>query len=347
MEDSERIFSRGPARRPLPRVSDPLLQWATGLPMADRRVYAGWFCEAGRRADLDAAMREAGFSQLTIRHSGGSLVDHWSVETANLFVIAEGVQSIAKMQSMPDRYGIEFGWRQLPGGRQQSQLRFRAFLHELLAVGFHEPLLVTAKGTLTGDVITALTRQYEVLDAVDAMRAQSGKPPLQPPFYAASIPLGPGQEVARGSVQTKEITPVVAQVPAVVTKEYIAQHWIKRAWVPLVEALVEQTVAWSVAASGQIAAGEQDDQGGAFWTMQSCASTSWPGCARSCWRPGRTRWSGPASALRTSRSETARRTATSGIASGALRATGRSCFQRSRTRAGSTAGGERIGGWNH
>ncbi|HEU4322021.1 MAG TPA: hypothetical protein VFS21_02625 [Roseiflexaceae bacterium] len=255
--DDERYFSRGPARRPAPRVSDPLLQWATGLPTATRQVYAGWLCEAGRNRDLDAAMQEAGFSQITIRHSGGSLVDHWAVETANLFVIAEGVQSIGEMQSTSDRYGIAFAWRQLQDKRQQSQLRFRAFLHELLAVGFHEPLLVTAKGTLTGDVITALTRQYDVLDAVDAMRAQAGKPALQPPFYAASIPLGPGQEVARGSVQTKEITPVVAQVPATVTKEYVAQHWIKRSWVPLVEALLDQTVAWSVAASGQIASGEE------------------------------------------------------------------------------------------
>ncbi|HEU4326438.1 MAG TPA: hypothetical protein VFS21_25075 [Roseiflexaceae bacterium] len=252
-------FSRGPARRPVPRVSDPLLQWATGLSTTERRIYAGWLVEVGRNQNLDGAMREAGFPQVTIKHGSGNIVTHWAVETANLFVVAEGVQSIAEMQHTADRFGIAFAWRQLQGGRQQSQLRFRAFLHELLAVGFHEPLLVTAKGTLTGDVITALTRQYDVLDAVDAMRAQGGKPPLQPPFYAASIPLGPGQEVARGSVQTKEITPVLAQVPTPVTKDYIAQHWIKRSWVPLVEALLDQTIAWSVATSLQIPVGE--DQG--------------------------------------------------------------------------------------
>ncbi|HEU4327546.1 MAG TPA: hypothetical protein VFS21_30685 [Roseiflexaceae bacterium] len=252
-------FSRGPARRPLPRVSDPLLQWATGLSTTERRIYAGWLVEVGRNQNLDGAMREAGFPQVTIKHGSGNVVTHWAVETANLFVVAEGVQSIAEMQHTTDRFGIAFAWRQLQGGRQQSQIRFRAFLHELLAVGFHEPLLVTAKGTLTGDVITALTRQYDVLDAVDAMRAQAGKPALQPPFYAASIPLGPGQEVARGSVQTKEITPVVAQVPTPVTKDYIAQHWIKRSWVPLIEALLDQTIAWSVATSLQIPVGE--DQG--------------------------------------------------------------------------------------
>ena len=41
-------FSRGPARRPQPRVADPLLQWASGLPTADKRLYAGWLVEAGK-----------------------------------------------------------------------------------------------------------------------------------------------------------------------------------------------------------------------------------------------------------------------------------------------------------
>lgn len=257
--DDERYFTRGPARRPVVRAADPLLQWATGLATTDRQLYAGWLIEAGRRADLDEAMREAGFGQVTIKHGSGNVVTHWAVEVANLFVVAEGVQLISEMQDTSERFGIAFGWRQAQGGRPQSQLRFRAFLHELLAVGFHEPLLVTAKGTLTGDVIGALTSQYEVLDAVERLRAEAGKGLLHPPFYAASIPLGPGREVARGSVQTKEITPVVAQVPAPVTKDYIARRWVKRAWVPLIEDLLDQTIAWSRAASAQIAEGEEGE----------------------------------------------------------------------------------------
>jgi hypothetical protein len=233
------------------------LQWSTGLQTNERRIYAGWLAEAGRSAALDEAMRNAGFAQVTIKHGSGNIVTHWAVETANLFVITEGVQSIPEMQQTTDRYGIAFGWRTLQGGRQQSQIRFRAFLRELLEVDFHEPLLVTAKGTLTGDVITALMRQYDVLDAIDAVRHSSGKPPLNPPFYACSIALGPGQEVARGTVQTKEITPVVANVPTPVTKEYILHHWIKRPWVTLIEGLIEPTKTWSITTSALIAAGEE------------------------------------------------------------------------------------------
>lgn len=254
----EVTFSRGPARRPLPRVADSLLQWSTGLQTNERRIYAGWLVEVGRNPALDDAMAEAGFSKITIKHGGGNFVTHWAVETANLFVVAEGVQSIQEMQTTTDRFGIAFGWKTLQGGRQQSQIRFRAFVHELLNVGFNEPLLVTAKGTLTGDIIGALTRQYDVLDAVDAMRAQTGKPALNPPFYACSIPLGPGREVSRGSGgMTKEITPIVAELPATISKDYIAQHWVKRSWVPLIEALIDQTVIWSVGTSQQIAVGEE------------------------------------------------------------------------------------------
>lgn len=251
-------FSRGPARRPMPRVADPLLQWATGLQTNDRRLYAGWLAEAGRSQALDDAMHEAGFSQVTIKHGSGNLVTHWAVETANLFVVAEGVQSIAEMQHTPDRYGIAFGWRVLQGGRQQSQMRFRALVQELTEVGFNEPLLVTAKGTLTGDIINALIRQYEVLDAVDAFRKQQGKPPMQPPFYACSIALGPGQDVTRGTGgQTKEITPVVARVPQPVSKDYILAHWIKKPLVGVIEAMLDQTLAWSVSTSTMIVAGEE------------------------------------------------------------------------------------------
>jgi hypothetical protein len=252
----EVAFTRGPARRPAPRVADPLLQWSTGLQTKERRIYAGWLAEAGRLDTLDAAMEQAGFAQVTIKHGGGNFVTHWAVEVANLFVIAEGVQSIGEMKNTTERYGIAFGWRQLQDGRGQSVLRFRAYLQELLHVGFNEPLLVTLKSTLTGDVLNALTRQYEVLDAVDALRRQQGKPPLEPPFYACSIPIGPGAEVSRGTSQTKEITPPIGQIPTSITREYILAHWIKREWASLIEAQLDQTIAWSVANSRQIVAGE-------------------------------------------------------------------------------------------
>jgi hypothetical protein len=70
-------FTRGPARRPLPRVADPLLQWATGLQTKERRIYAGWMVEAGKLDALDEAMAQAGFSQVTIKHGSGNDVQNF------------------------------------------------------------------------------------------------------------------------------------------------------------------------------------------------------------------------------------------------------------------------------
>ncbi len=53
MEDV--TFTCGPARRPSPRVADPLLQWATGLQTKERRIYAGRLPRPTLSA-LDAAM---------------------------------------------------------------------------------------------------------------------------------------------------------------------------------------------------------------------------------------------------------------------------------------------------
>lgn len=262
----EPAFTRGPARRPVPQVADPLLQWASGLQTKTRQIYAGWIVEAGNLADLDAAMDQAGFGQVTIKHGGGNLVTHWAIETATVFVVADGVQSIGEMGQTPDRYGIAFGWRRFEDSqrhqlRQQSRLRCRVFLRDLLMVGYTEPLLLTLKGTLTGDLIAALMRQYDVLETAAEMRRQAGKSP-ELPLYAFSLPLRAGDDVMRGNGSaTKEITPMIAGVPTPIEKEYLLQHWIKRAWVPLIEGMLDQTIAWSVAESAAIAADADERPG--------------------------------------------------------------------------------------
>jgi hypothetical protein len=259
MDDTQ--FSRGPARRPMPVVGDPLLQWATGLQTKQRTLYAGWLAEAGKNPDFDGAMQVAGFETIVIKHGSGNLVEHWKVDVGNLFVIAEGVQSIGEMKHTTDRYGIAFGWRTLDGGRQQSVLRFRAHMRELIELGFETPVLVSAKSTLTGDILNALTRQYEVLDAVDHLRKLDQKPIIQPPFYALSIPIAAGQEVSRGSGgQTREISPPVAQIPAEITRDYIVSNWLRKEWVHAIEGMLDDTFRWSIQISKLIAQGQEQRQ---------------------------------------------------------------------------------------
>lgn len=258
-------FTRGPARRPAPVIQEPFLQWASGLQTQARSIYAGWLVEAGKLETLDSAMAEAGFSQVTIKHGTGSMVTHWAVLHANAFVIAEGVQSMQEMKHSRERYGVAFGWGTRDTGKPQSKLRARVLLRELLSVGYTEPLILTLRGTVTGDLLDGLMRQYEVLDAVDAFRKLDGKPPMQPPFYACHITLGPGQEARRGSGnETKEITPPTALMPTPITKDYIRAAWCKRDWVAEIERRLDETIAWSVAVSAQLASGNEPpayDQG--------------------------------------------------------------------------------------
>ena len=204
-------------------------------------------------------MGRAEIAPVAIRHGSGNVVTHWALPTASLFVIADGVQTIAEMKGTADRFGIAFGWRRLDGGRMQSQLRCRVLLRELLQVGYAGPLLLTVKGTLTGDLLTALMRQYDVLDANAALRKAAGKGPWDLPLYAFSIPLGPGAEVTRGTGQaTKAITPIVTTTPDPVSKEHLIAHWIRRDWVEAVEALVDETIGWSIAESAAIAEGSDE-----------------------------------------------------------------------------------------
>jgi hypothetical protein len=253
-------FTRGPARRPQPVVTTPPLQWATGLQTKERTLYAGWLIEAGKDAELDDALSRASFTPVVIKHGQGNLVTHWALPCASLFVACTGIQSMSEMRDDATRYGIAFGWRTLEDGRRQSVLRARVYVQELLAVGYHEPLTLTLKSTLTGDLLSALIAHYDVLDAVNPIRANMQKPPIDVPYYAVAIALTAGAEVARGSGgQTKEIAPMVsASVP---TKEYILAHWCRKPWAEAIEAALDGIVAWSISESARIAAGDEPQEG--------------------------------------------------------------------------------------
>lgn len=253
-------FTRGPARRPQPPQSGALLQWATGLQTKERTLYAGWLVECGKDENLDAAMESAGFGTVTIKHGSGNMVTHWALPTAHLFIACSGVQSIGEMKRTEERYGIAFGWTRTEDGRAQSVLRLRAYIQELLVIGYEEPIVLTVKSTLTGDLINALTLHYDTLDAINPIRAALNKPPIDAPYYAVAVALTAGQEVNRGSGgQTKAITPpVCASLP---TKPYILDHWCKRDWAGVIEAGLDETIAWSIVESERIAAGDAPQEG--------------------------------------------------------------------------------------
>lgn len=259
MREDAPAFTRGPARRPQPPQSGALLQWATGLQTTDRTLYAGWLIECGKDENLDSALGAASFGTVTIKHGSGNVVTHWALPQAALFVACAGVQSIGEMKRTDERFGIAFGWT-TKEGRAQSVLRMRVYVQELLTVGYAEPITLSVKSTLTGDLISALTANYDVLDAVNPIRAGLSKPPIAVPYYAVAVTLTAGAEVSRGSGgQSKAITPMVcASLP---TKEYILGHWCRKPWAEVIEADLDATVAWSISESVRIAAGDDAQEG--------------------------------------------------------------------------------------
>ena len=161
-------FTRGPARLQCPA-------WRTAAAVGhgprrrDRRIYAGWFVEASKLDTLDQAMAQAGFAHVTIKHGGGNLVTHWAVRTANLFVVAEGVQGDRRDAARPalrDRVRLADA-RRRPAAVAAARACCCASCWRS-AIGARAP---DRQSTLTGDVIAALTGRYAVLDAVDAFRA--------------------------------------------------------------------------------------------------------------------------------------------------------------------------------
>jgi hypothetical protein len=145
-------------------------------------------------------------------------------------------------------------------------------LRELLEAGYTAPLTLSIKGTITSDLINGLLRQYDVLDAIDALRIEQGKAPLNPPFYACSITLGPGQEVQRGAIQKKAIVPPVALMPTPVDRAYLVEQYVRKEWVSTIERLIDPTIAWSIATSAQIAEVQQDYDEEAYVTRTTVHS---------------------------------------------------------------------------
>lgn len=223
-----------------------LLQWAIGLPTKDRSLYAGWFVQRGKDEQLDTCAAAAGLPTVTIKHSEAGLVEHWRLDTADLFIIAEGLQSTAEMGVTSERYGVAYWWETTEQGREISQLRARVLVKQLVDAGYTQPLTLTVKSTLTGDVLNAFERVYDMLDWVKRTNGRDL------PFYAFALSVSPGGEVQRGKAGAqKEIVPPVAQMPTEITRDWLLGRYVGSTLARTCADLLPATVAWSQRTSAQ------------------------------------------------------------------------------------------------
>ncbi|MBA2285863.1 MAG: hypothetical protein H0W02_10290 [Ktedonobacteraceae bacterium] len=259
----EALAGSQPAIEPSP--DDALLFWSNKRPVVVPRGkahanaavdYSGFLIPTDQNPWLDEAMAAAGFQTIVIAHSDGER-EHWRLDQAHLFPLIAGLQSAAQMSKTTERYGVAYGWSsyqdKMSGAtKSMSVLRFRCLLPALLGVGYLEPLKFSISGTMTGDVLNSLTRQFAVLKAVNRLRGEHGLPAMSLPFWAFSLTFAPGAPSKRGQAT---VTPPVVQVPPVIDAGYLASHRVLDDWIALIEEAVAESVPWSVAESQRIAAG--------------------------------------------------------------------------------------------
>lgn len=214
------------------RPDGVMLQWATGLTATNRQMVAGWFIETGKDADLDDALQSIGIPRVSIKHGSGNVVTHWHLEKAELLVVAQDTE--------PAGRGTVYKW---VDGR--SKYKARVYVRALVDAGYVAPLLISFKSTLTNDIRATLRRLYELVQA-------TGNKSI--PIYAFWLPTGPGDDVAKGTVQTKNVAPPIAILPDEMTREWLVGQYAKKTHPDLI-AHVEQelpaAIAWSVKECGE------------------------------------------------------------------------------------------------
>jgi hypothetical protein len=215
-------------------------------------------------------MTDIGWEDITIQHSTG-LANHWMVKSPRFFVVCRAVRAVQQLKSPQDNAGILYGWTEdTRTGRKFSRMKARVFIQDLLELGWERPLMLGAKVSNGVDFLGLTVQHVEMFKACRILAEKSGKTPSKLPFYAISMEVKAGDKfVTRGKEpgKQKKVFPMVLNAPPNPTEEanlkaageYIKSHWLKKDWIPLIEALVPDTVRWS---QQKIATEREDSEAG-------------------------------------------------------------------------------------
>lgn len=297
------------AKRPEPEQTRRLLSWHKGLNLTrggngERMAnYAGWAIEVPLPENgvelspddenllnalevLYASAHPDGTNvaaPIVVQHKGDEesqgkprTVHYCALSQASLYVVCEGIPSNTQMRaSIDNRWGIAYGWQS-----GKSALQFQVFVKELVEAGYFEPFLCTFHGPITEMVLMALRHQNRVLAVADKLRSEQGFGALLP-YYAYDLPTRVSAEprtVGRDD-KTQQIFFPVAQVPAVITPVYLAQHATSDDVAALIEQddRVTRASAWSVSTSKKIEEGDASAVTGEAGTVAVGAGGKQPG----------------------------------------------------------------------
>lgn len=275
-----------------PQPDDATIFWSNKRPVvlpkgrASANVsgeYSGFLVPTDQNPMLDEAFAIAGAQAIMISHSDGDR-EHWCLPTATLFIVAQGLQSSSQMRDTTERLGIAYGWQLQRDGKTkeitvdpktgkpktQSVLKLRCYLPQLVAVGYCEPLRLSISGTMTGDILQGLTRQYAVIRTVRDLRQAKGLAQVALPFWSYALTFEAGPSSNRGIAK---VIPPTVRLPQPIDLEYLKSHRVTVDIAELIKNILDDTVTWSKEESARINA---DSNGGAHTAADGVGDPSWP-----------------------------------------------------------------------
>jgi hypothetical protein len=194
--------------------------WSSGKEIVGGdNIFRGWFLDVGVDPALDAAATAAGWPQGQLLHLDGAIRDHWLVPSpVVLFPLIDGLpyKKLSALAANDVSYsGLGCSWVR----GQRSRLGVMALARDLLAHDYRTPIPFCVSSTSTDDLLGALLRHNDLLDALEEA-ARAANKPRDFEFYGIGLPLLPGPKVARGSgALTTQISPIACGHPTEFTRE--------------------------------------------------------------------------------------------------------------------------------
>lgn len=177
-------------------------------------IFRGWFLDMGLDPALDAAATAAGWPHGDLGHLDGAARAHWLIPSPLvIFPLIDGLPftRLGALAASDVSYaGIGCSWAK----GQRSRLGIMALIRDLLAHGYETPIPFCTSSTATDDLLAALLRHNELLDALERATREAGRPRTYA-FCDIGLPLQPGPRVMRGTgALTSQLSPISCAHPA-------------------------------------------------------------------------------------------------------------------------------------
>lgn len=212
---------------------------------ADHTDYSGFYIECGKNADLDDALKAAGFAVIESEHPNdhGQLTykKQWDLgRNLDLYPITSGVPAKTVRLCLSPRNqrkltasGIGLGWYTISDGRNkgksQSVFGVICYIAPLVAVGYVEPIKFGVRGMMTDYVVPALADHTRVAKFADTI-VDRDKHPETVGLWEIRWSIGRGEKKVpfKGKNGASSLVyPVISKHPNELHRDYIVDMYLQ------------------------------------------------------------------------------------------------------------------------